>query len=257
MQMSTKPRLGRLAAAAALVLASACGAASEQQPERLSASQHDAEAARHDRVAAQHQRLYEESRRQEGGADALRCYDTPVPDPTSGGEPIRVLRPCWTSEQGPGRFRRDEADEERREAARHRAVAATMRRAEQAACRGLGEDEISHSPFFHRDDILAVEEVRKDDALVGARVVFRKVPGLDAPWMNRALACHQARAAAMGYAPKLMSYCPIMVAPTSFAVTELSDRIIVTLSARGDQDIALVVGRALDLVRPGYTGPHH
>lgn len=235
----------------------ACAGAPARRPERLSASQHDAEAARHDREAAEHQRLHDDSRRQEGYAD-VRCYDTPIPDPTSGTEPIRVARPCWTAEQVPGRHRLEEAEKDRREAARHRAVAATMRRAEREACRGLGEQEVSHSPFFHRDDIVRVEELRDDDdVLRGARVVFRRVAGLDVAWMDRALRCHQARADAAGYDPKVMSYCPLMVAPTSYAVSEVRGEIVVTLAAAGEQDIALVVGRALDLTLPGYRGPHH
>lgn len=48
---------------------------------------------------------------------------------------------------------------QRKEAARHRTVAASLLRAERAACQGLGEDEMSHSPFFHREDILRAEEV--------------------------------------------------------------------------------------------------
>lgn len=246
-----------LGAAAILPLAAACGGAAEQQPERLSASQHDTEASRHEREAAEHQRAYDDSRRAEGFGPTLKCYDTPMPDPTSGGEPIRVLRPCWTGEQHPARFQLDEAELDRREAARHRAVAATMRRAERDACRGLGEAEVSHSPFFHRDDILRVEEVRVDGILRGARIIFRKVSGLDVAWMDRALFCHQARAAALGYDPRMMSYCPVMVAPTSYTVVEQRGEIVVTLAARGDQDVALVTGRALDLVKPGYRRPHH
>ena len=75
--------------------------------------------------------------------------------------------------------------------------------------------------------------------------------------MRKALFCHQARASALGFEPTVMSYCPVMVAPTSTSVTEERGTITVTLAARGDQDVALVAARAHDLVRPGYRGPHH
>jgi hypothetical protein len=161
---------------------------------------------------------------------------------------LRVLRPCWTSEQRPSRHQLDEARTDREEAARHRSVAASMLRAEREACAGLGDDEMSHSPFFHKEDILRVDEVRVDGELHGARVLFQKVPGLDAPWLRRAIACHQARAAAMGYDPQVMSYCPLMVAPTTITVEAMGGITAVTIVARRDWEIAAVVGRAQALV---------
>ncbi len=224
----------------------ACGGG--QRPERLSVAENLAAADRHDRVAGEHERLYGERRRAEGRP--IQCYDQRLPDPSLGGEPVRVLRPCWTQEQRAVRDHLDAARAERKEAARHRAVAASLARAEREACQGLGEDEMSHSPFFHREDILRAEEVRVDGELHGARVLFSKVPGLDASWMRRAIACHQARAAAMGFPEKVMSYCPLMVAPTSVTVEDLGGAIAVTIIARRDLEIAAVVGRAKDLLAP-------
>jgi hypothetical protein len=231
----------------ALVAAAACGSR-QQQPERLSVAENLAEADRHDRVAAEQEQLYAQARGSEGRP--IQCYDQRLPDPSLGGEPARVLRPCWTPEKRAARDHLDVARAQRREAARHRAVAATLLRAEREACQGLGEDEMSHSPFFHRKDILRVEEVRVDGELHGARVLFSKVPGLDAPWMRRAITCHQARAAAMGYAEKEMSYCPLMVAPTSVTVEDVGGAVAVTIVARRDWEIAAVVGRAKDLLAP-------
>ena len=228
-------------------LAFSCGGGrAEKQPERLSVAQHEAEARRHEAEASEHERMYVQGRQGEG--NPIQCYDQRTPDPASGGEPLRVLRPCWTSNQRPSRHQLDEARKDRQEAARHRSMAAAMLRAEREACRGLGDDDVDHSPFFHRDDILRVEDVRVDGELHGARVLFSKVPGLDAPWLRRAIACHQARAAAMGYAPKPMSYCPLMIAPTSTTVEDMGGTIAVTIVARRDWEIAAVVGRAKALV---------
>jgi len=93
-----------------------------------------------------------------------------------------------------------------------------------------------------------VDEVRTGGELHGARVLFKKVPGLEVGWMRRAISCHQARAAAMGYSPTFMSYCPLMIAPTSVTVEDLGGLIAVTIAARRDWEIAAVVGRATDLV---------
>jgi len=84
--------------------------------------------------------------------------------------------------------------------------------------------------------------------VIGARVLFRRVRGLDAGWMRRAVACHQARAAALGYPPRVMSYCPLMVAPTTATVEVSGDLIAVTITARRDEDAAAVLGRARALL---------
>jgi hypothetical protein len=136
------------------------------------------------------------------------------------------------------------AIEHRREADRHRTIAASLRRAERESCTGLGEDERSHSPFFHREDILRVEPVLSGGALRGARVSFRRVPGLSAAWMRQALACHQSRAAALGYPATVMAYCPLMLAPTSVTVEETATALVVTLRADRDEQAAAIHARA-------------
>ena len=68
--------------------------------------------------------------------------------------------------------------------------------------------------------------------------------------MRRAIACHQARAAAMGFSEKMMSYCPLMIAPTTVTVEDRGRFIAVTIIARRGWEIAAVVGRAKDLVAP-------
>lgn len=92
--------------------------------------------------------------------------------------------------------------------------------------------------------------MRVDGELHGARVVFGRVPGLDARWLRRAISCHQARAAAAGYSAKVMSYCPLMVAPTTVTVEDRGGAIAVTIIARRDWEIAAVVGRAKSLIVP-------
>lgn len=252
-RMGAMGAMGAIGVAAAAA-AAACGSSAPKQdsmpPQHLSASQHHAEAVRHDREASAEESAFRDRRRLEasGASPSIECFDQQVPDPQSGGERLQVLRPCWTMETRPTSDQRRDAAQHRRLAAQHRAMAAALWRTETEACAGLGEDEMSHSPFFHRDDILRVEPLRTGARVSGARVSFRKVPGLDAAWMRKAVACHQARAAAMGYPPGEMSYCPLMAGPTRAVVDERGETITVTITASSDTDAAVVLGRAQDLI---------
>jgi hypothetical protein len=223
-----------------------CGGSS-RPPERLSVKEHLDEAARHDSVAEQHQNSYDGSRRAEGGP--IECYDQPLaPAPRSGAEEIRIVKPCWTREHSPSEFHREIAAKNRREAAEHRAAAAALVAAEREACEGIGESELSHSPFSHVEDIAAVEAYREDGALRGARIAFRQVPGLSATWLSRALYCHQTRAAVMGFSPTFMPDCPAMLPEVGVSVEATGGSIVVTLRSDRDDIAALIWGRAGDLV---------
>ena len=122
--------------------------------------------------------------------------------------------------------------------------------AEAQRCEGIGVDEREHSPFFHRDDIRSVEPLSVQGQVQGARVWFRKVPGLTVEWMRRDIACHLARAAAMGYSTSEMPYCPLMLEGVSAEITEVPEGIIVELRAPRAAIARAVLGRAEDLLLP-------
>jgi hypothetical protein len=234
-------------------VSAACGSDARSDtmpPRRLSATEHHNEALRHDREANQRVAQAPVGESAGAGTASYGCFDQPVPipDPELGGEDVPVLRPCWSAEIRPTSDSERESSEHRRQATRHHEQAAALWRAERQACAGMGQDEISHSPFFHRADIERVDPVRSGSRVIGARVQFRQVRGLDAAWMRKAIACHQARAAALGFPPRVMSYCPLMVAPTSVTVEPRGDRISVTVTAERDEDAAAVLGRARALV---------
>jgi hypothetical protein len=212
-------------------------------------------AAEHEQLAAfEDKEADEQDRGNPKDVDSLRegpieCIDRPLAGvPYSGTEPLPVMRPCWTVEQNPTTAHRKEALRLREEAARHRAQAAALRRAELTACAGLGEDEIAHSPFFHKDDIHSVTAYYEGDELRGVRVRFRAVPGLTVSWLDRAIRCHQARAAFMGYAPSFQPYCPLGAGPAAVEVTAVQGGILVTLRAQQAYVAAALYGRAADLV---------
>ena len=248
----TRRLLGVLAVAAGVA---ACGSSQQEEtlpPRHLSATEHHNEALRHDREA----RARDAARKPRGEAAAGQqaeygCYEEgrEMPEPTSGGERIEVLRPCWTAVTRSSSDNQKDAAAHRREAARHRRMAESLWRAEKRACAGLSQADIEQSPFSHRDDIVRVEPLRAGNQARGARVVFRAVRGLSADWMQKAITCHQARAAALGYPPQAMSYDPLMAAPTRTTVEQRGEEIVVTVTASRDDEAAAVLGRAQALPR--------
>lgn len=243
-----------LAILTSLLAAAACGPPAEQAvaPRRpLSALEHHAAAEREDREATDHEAAAARLRRREG--DPASCYDAPpiTLEPTSGGERLPVLRPCWSGIVSPAREQEREAATHRRAAAGHRAQAAGLWRAEETACASLGEEERANSPFHHREDVLSVAPIHRAGRLVGARVRFRRVPGLDAAWMRKAITCHQARAGALGYSTTALPYCPLMVAPTAARIAEDSTTVTVAIETERAEDAAAILGRARDLLTAG------
>ena len=237
--------------ATTLLATAACAPRSDRSPltpRSLSAQDHHAAAAREEREATDHTAAAARLRGREG--DPLGCYDAPALtiDPTSGAERLPILRPCWTGLESPSREQERAAAVHRRAAAGHRAQAAALWRAEDAACSSLGEQERTQSPFFHHEDVVAVTPIHRDGRLVGARVRFRRVRGLDGPWMRKAVTCHQARAGALGYVAPSMAYCPLMVAPTSTWIEEDQTTVTVAIEAARPDDAAAILGRARDLL---------
>lgn len=215
----------------------------------MSATEHRQAARAHDRAAEQHEAAALSREQQDPNADT-RCFDQPLEGVAeSGGERYELLRPCWTALTSPSARERREAMRHREIAAAHRARARALQEAERDHCAGLGADERSHSPFYHRSDILRVEPYREGGALRGARVLFRRVPGLTVAWMRKALACHMARAAALGYPTDFMPYCPAVLPSVAVEVVDTGDAIAVVVRSERDDIAAAVLGRAQDLVR--------
>lgn len=206
----------------------------------LAASEHDQEARVHageaDRSEAQI------SPDTQAPSDSVTCIDSGVPLST-GGERVDVMKPCWTN-QGNNDAYREAAAHHRKQAQKHRENAASLREAERLACAGLGEDERSQSLFFHAEDIAKVERYNEDKTLRGAKVTFRKVPGLTKEWANKSIVCHQARAAALGYDERFMSYCPLVVEGALVTVRETPSTIVVTLRSRDPIAAATIYGRS-------------
>ncbi|HEU4734018.1 MAG TPA: hypothetical protein VFT22_39270, partial [Kofleriaceae bacterium] len=121
---------------------------------------------------------------------------------------------------------------------------------ELAACRGLSPRELEHSPFAHRKEIAAVIPHRVTGTLRGVRVVWKPVPGLTAPWMRQAIACHRARFERLGEPTVYMPDDPTLVAHADVTVEQRGDHLEVLIETPDDTAGRVALERARDLVRP-------
>ncbi len=216
-------------------------------PEPLSASEHERQAKEHEAEAEVTQEKVEPV----SGRGDGQCIDSGVPL-TSGGETIQVMKPCWTQEEQNASYLRT-ARAHRKAAADHRRWAHLLIQAEQESCEGLGESERAVSPFERTPDILEVEQYAPSGQLMGASVTFRKVVGLSKDWLAKSIACHQARAAKLGYEKDFMPSCPLAAGPASVSIVEHADTVVVTLRTKDPVLASSIYGRALEAKEGGHA----
>jgi len=211
----------------------------------LSVEEHQAEAKRHDRVAQA-----EESAAASGSEqNHVRCGHGPIESPARvGGEPSRLMHPCFTSVSNPTADHRKEARENRVEARKHRNQAKDLAAAEARSCVGLDASALEHSPFSHYEDIQSIAPLREGDVTVGVTVVFTPIKGLDRSWLERSLKCHQARAASLGYPSDYMAPdCLTSIRGVEVAVTQSASAVHVDVRGVTGESAAAILGRALKL----------
>ena len=224
------------------VLLAGCGGGKPAPEKPLGAAEHLAEAQRHDRVAAEHQDQAVTLERQ-GAMPTVTCIDQPLAGvPYSGTEPIQVMRPCWRTDDI--ETHEQAARLNIREAAEHRRAARELRVAERQACAGMGEEEIAHGPFWHVDDIAVVDRIDEGGELRGARVVFLATSGLTPEWLERAIACEQARAAVVGFDERTAPASPATLPHVKTEVRPVPGGIAVTLRSPDPVVAAAIYGRA-------------
>lgn len=204
---------------------------------------HDMSVAAHDEAAGAEDR--EAQADQQGSVEGSTHCGGSRTDGASGA-------PCWTAHEG------DEAAmaEHHRLAAAHRAAAEALRDAEAQACVGLSDDDRDSSPFDHRADIASVAELDEDVALghqtvhrlIGAAVTLRAVPGLTAEWLERVIACHLARNAALGHQVPEMPSCPLVPRGVSASAHSVGGGFAVEIRADSPEGAADVLARAQSLV---------
>lgn len=229
--------------------ATACGSRTGPVVDRpQSAREHLALAVKCEQEAAAHEHAAHVAAE---GPETYVCDDGAfTSQTTSGTEPLTHWSPCWSYDQSRTAAHQQRAEELRAEARRHRASARKLIEVERTVCAPLSEDELSRTPFFHRDDIATAEPVRDGDRVIGATITFKPVPGLGAAWMKVAIACHQARAATLGYPATYMSYDPTLLEHARFDAADRDGRVVVTVTASDDVDAAVVWSRSAALCGP-------
>jgi hypothetical protein len=222
-----------------LVVGVGCGGAQGTSPHDMSAAEHEAAAREEESSSATHAGQYD-------------------PTASEAPAPCSPKSVCWTARRNPTQRHRDDAEAHRDLAARHREAARSLRDAEARACVGIDDEDRDLSPFYFREDIAAVDTLRETESertgksslvrTVGARVVFRAVPGLTAEWLQRSIECHAARAAVVGHEDPTMSYCPAAVKGVRVSVASTGSGFAVELRGTSPASIDEIVRRANALV---------
>jgi hypothetical protein len=238
------------------VLAAACARSNEplaRHPRGYAAKMQSADA--HQERADRHRQASRLPDSVRNPGERYSCGDTALIDQaTSGGERLMPTVPCWDVAQENAEHQRYLAGREERIARTERRAATAMVEAELAACRGLSERELEHSPFAHKKEIAAVIPHRQSGVIRGARIVFKPVPGLTAPWMRQAIACHRARFERMGAPANYLSEDPTLVAGSITTVDERSGHLEVLIESPDTTTARLALARARDLVGQRTAG---
>ena len=219
----------------------ACGSPAQKHkhPTPLSAEQHEQDAIAHERAAEREEQSVEPKR----GTDDTRCIDQGQEPLYSGGERTKIMMPCWTQAERSSRHMR-EAEANRKAAREHRVWAKALVELEATTCSRLSEVDRETSPLTHVPDILKVEEYKESGNLLGARVTLRKVRWLTTEWVTASIACHQARAAKLGYDATFMPLSPLTLPATATSVQEHADSIVVTIRSKDPVIAAQIYGRS-------------
>jgi hypothetical protein len=227
-----------------------CGGGRGPAPTTLGVDENLDEARRHEEEAKVHDELASEARAR-ARSDSYACGDRVLADQvTSGGERLIGRTPCWSAEADAVSRHRADAARLRADAAEHRRRARELLAAEDVACAGIPVEEVEHSLFAHFEDVAAVSAELDGDRLRGARVRFRPIPDLTGDWMRRSIACHQARAAAVGFDPTHLSYDPTLVAGAEAEVIDEAAGPVVVIRGRDDAAALVIYARAEALLDP-------
>jgi hypothetical protein len=234
------------------MLAAACGGSSEplvRHPRGYAAHMEAADV--HSQRAEQHREIAAQPDSRRGNLGGYNCGDTALTNElTSGGERLVQSVPCWDVAEETAEHQRYLALREERRARTERRIAASLVENELAACRGLSERELEHSPFAHRKEIAAVIAHRETGTLRGVRVVFKPVPGLTAAWMRQAIACHRARFERLGEPAGYLPDDPTLVAHATATVDDREGHLVVLIEADDSTAAQVAFDRAHDLLRP-------
>lgn len=229
------------------LVAACAGKTPGAEPHDMSAPAHEREAEEHTQAGEEHNAKF----RPQQAIERERCAPGRAL-PKAGGAVVDDA--CWTSVHNPTAEHLWTAAEHRRQAADHRAASAALRQAEARACEGVGPDDRDTSPFEHREDIVSVRPLKRNEfdartklppeMLLGAVVTFRAVPGLTAEWLQHVIDCHLARNAALGHVVPEMPDCPLVPANVEARVSSIGDGFTVAVSSQDPKTAREILSRA-------------
>jgi len=225
--------------AVSFTLSSACAASTPTPttipPEHQSVAGEQSAAAAHDRAGGA---LERQAASETGPA---KC------GPPAAGAPGQI---CWTSTRTSGAASSElmRAATERDAAAQHRRVSQALRDAETMACAGISQEDMTHSPFAHRDDIVDAQVIEGPAGVLGARVRFHELSNLTADWLQHVVDCHVARDNALGHEVPEMGYCPLVPRGASAVVTAVPHGYVVEVRSNDPDGAREIARRAKALV---------
>jgi hypothetical protein len=228
-----RTKLNGVCLVGASLAAFGCASSQGTEPEDMSAAQHEQAAGAEEVASEEHEGQY---------------------DPAATAEQTRCAKAvCWTSDTNPTEQHKADLGRHRELAGKHRAAAQVLRDAEARACAGIPDEDRDVSPFYHREDITSVSELKSTTArgkaqiesTAGARAVFRAVPGLTAEWLQREVDCHLARAAAVGHEMPEMEYCPLVLKGVLAKVSSTGDGFAIDVTS-ADVEVAKEATRRME-----------
>lgn len=217
--------------------------------------------AAHMEAADAHSALAEQHRQAAGAPDSVRIQNYQCGDRfdmsdqlTSGGQRIVPMVPCWDPVEEHAQRERAAARREDLRAQKERRTAAAMIEDKLAACRGISDAELGHSPFAHHRSIAAVLPHHEGGAIRGALIVFKPVPGLTADWLQQAIACHRAEFERLGEPATYLSDDPTLVPGATATVSSHRNHLEVLIQTKSDVSAHVALARAQDLIRQRTAG---
>jgi hypothetical protein len=224
-----------------LLLLVSCGGKQKVEDRPRGYAELMTDANQHERKAEHHEQVVSELP-SPAQPENFACGDTVLNDQvTTGTERVTTWMPCWDPAEEAVESHRAAAARERKTARQERAQAVALARAELTSCRGIPARELTHTPLSHRKAIAEVIPHREGDEVRGVHIIFKRVPGLDARWMERAIGCHRARAAVLG---RTGSPDPTMLPEAQVTVSEDGGRVNVFVRTPDNDSGQLALARA-------------
>lgn len=210
------------------------------------AQQHDQRAAEEEQIASTNEI--------DAGKGAYNCGDPILNDQlTTGPYHVTTWQPCFDVHEEASEHARYVAAREHEAARAHRKAAAELVHQQEVACAGIPTREREHSMFAHHREISDVIPHRVAGRLAGVWIVFKPVPGMNADWVRRDLACQRARWAVHGEAPEAAAESPALIAGAQTQVFDNDGHVEVLVTTPDEEGAQVALERAKSALGPEQT----